>query len=65
MRLKKILMVTLIVLVTIIATQNTHTVGLKVLFWELPLPFIVFIALILAMGFAIGYLLGGIARKTK
>jgi len=65
MRIKNALMITLIVIATIIATQNTHTVGLKILLWELALPFIVFIALILAMGLAIGYLLGGTGWPGK
>ena len=55
----------LVVLVGILFLQNTQVVTLKIYFWEISMPQIILLPLVLLLGFVAGY---GIARfkgKTK
>ena len=65
MNFKTTMMVTLVVLASVIATQNTHPVELKLLFWDLNVPLILFIIIILALGFALGFFYTSIMNFRK
>jgi uncharacterized integral membrane protein len=51
------------VLITIIATQNMGPVDLKLLFWDLTLPFIVFLGIVFTAGLFFGYTMARLKRK--
>lgn len=65
MNFKTTMMITLVVLASIIATQNTHLVQLKLLFWNMEMPLILFILIILVLGFALGFFYTGIMNLRK
>lgn len=55
------------VLITILIIQNTHSVVLKIYFWQPEIPLIILIAIVLVAGFIAGYLVknltGTISKK--
>ncbi|HPB83036.1 MAG TPA: LapA family protein [Spirochaetota bacterium] len=65
MNFKTSMMITLVVLASVIATQNTHPVQLKFLFWNMEMPLILFILIILLLGFALGFFYTGIMSLRK
>lgn len=65
MNFKTTMMITLVVLASVLATQNTHPVQLKILLWKMEMPLILFIFIILALGFLLGFFYTGIMSLRK
>ena len=61
MKFKTILVLILIALFIIILVQNVDVVTLRFLFWDISMSRIIFIPLILIIGFVLGF----IAAKAK
>ena len=61
MKVKTILVLILIALFIIILVQNVQVVSLRFLFWDISMSRIIFIPLILIIGFILGF----IAAKAK
>ena len=62
MKPKNIIFLIIIVLVLIILIQNTHVITFQLLFWEISMSLIIFMLLIVLIGFALGYF---VHAKTK
>jgi len=56
---KTIAIIVLILLFLIILLQNTQVVTLQILFWKVSMSRIIFIPLVMLMGFLIGIFVGG------
>ncbi len=65
MKIKSILIIVIVVVLTVFAMQNTHAVIVNVFFWTPDLPLILLITLLLVAGFVAGYLAGGISQVKK
>lgn len=64
MKPKTIAILTAAVLLLIILLQNTQIVSIQFLFWELGMSRIIFLPLVMAIGFIIGYVVGRMSRKS-
>ena len=64
MKAKTIIIVIVAVLLLIIIVQNTQVVTLNLFFWEISMSRIIFIPLILIIGFILGYIFAK-AKKQK
>ena len=62
MNVKSIVLIVLVIFVTILATQNTHAVKFKLLFWDISLPLIIMVFLSISVGFALGYFAKGVFK---
>ncbi|WP_158212296.1 lipopolysaccharide assembly protein LapA domain-containing protein [Natranaerobius trueperi] len=65
MKPKAIAIIVLIMLSLILLFQNTHTVELEILFWQVSAPLILLLLLCLIGGFLIGYLAKALYTVTK
>ncbi|OHD65091.1 MAG: hypothetical protein A2176_02415 [Spirochaetes bacterium RBG_13_51_14] len=65
MNLKTIITIILVVLMTILAMQNIHSVAVKVFFWEMTFPLIILIVISLVIGFIAGYIATSIMKLVK
>jgi uncharacterized integral membrane protein len=65
MQPKKIILGIIILLVLIILLQNSQVVILRILFWTIGMSQIVFIPLILFIGFIMGYFVKVVRMKKK
>ena len=63
MKAKNIIIIILAVIALILIVQNTRVVPLHLLFWQIWMSQIVLVILMLAIGFAIGFILAKTARK--
>lgn len=64
MKPKTIIILLLLLLSLVILIQNTQVVTLRVLFWQMSMPRILLIALLLFMGFVVGYLVAKVGRRS-
>jgi uncharacterized integral membrane protein len=68
MKPQTIILLIIGVLITILIIQNTHSVVLKIYFWQPEIPLVILIAIALVAGFLAGYLarnLAGAVSKKK
>lgn len=56
MKAKKIVIIVLLAFIVILLIQNIQVVTLRFLFWKISMSRIIFIPLILIIGFILGYL---------
>ncbi len=57
MRVKSIIIIILAILAVVLIAQNTAVTPIQLLFWQVNMSRIVLIILLLAIGFAIGFIL--------
>ena len=65
LRAKYIALIVIAVSLTIIATQNTQTINVNLLFWDISLSLILLIGIIFIAGFSMGYLICLVRRRKK
>jgi putative membrane protein len=65
MKIKKIVVIVLIVFIVILLIQNVQVITLRFLFWKISMSRIIFIPLVLIIGFILGYLFAKISKKNK
>ncbi len=65
MKVKGIIIVVLIILAVILIAQNTEVVPVQILFWQILMSRIVLIALMLVLGFGIGFILAKVTGKKR
>ena len=65
MRVRSVVIIVLLLLFLIIVVQNTDVVSVRLLFWDLTMSRIILLALSLAVGVIVGFLLGRPWRKPK
>lgn len=58
MRARSVVIIVLLVLFLAVVVQNTEVVAFRLLFWDLEMSRIVLLALSLAVGIIVGFLLG-------
>ncbi len=63
--MKNIIIVILAIVALILIVQNTRVVPLRLLFWQIWMSQIVLVILMLAIGFAIGFILAKIPKKKS
>jgi uncharacterized integral membrane protein len=63
MKLKTIIILILVVLFVVIAIQNTQAVTIQILFWKISMSRIIFIPLLMLLGFVIGFLVAQVIKK--
>jgi len=63
MKLKTIVILVLVVLFIVIAIQNTQAVTIQILFWKMSMSRIIFIPLLMLLGFVIGFLVAQVVKK--
>jgi uncharacterized integral membrane protein len=65
MNYKTIIVIILVIFITAISMQNTHTVDFKVLVWDFSISLIFFLYVILFIGIFIGYSLPRIVKISR
>ncbi|UCD19027.1 MAG: LapA family protein [candidate division WOR-3 bacterium] len=65
MKVKGIIIIVLIILAVILIAQNTEVVPVQILFWQILMSRIVLIALMLVLGFGIGFILAKVTGKRR
>lgn len=65
MRRKTIAALILTALLLVIMLQNTQTVIIRFLFWEIILPQIILIFLVLVIGFLLGYIVSTLSASRR
>ncbi len=65
MNFKHILIIILGILVLTILLQNTQVVTLQLLFWKVQMSRIIFIPLVLVIGFVFGFITNAMMRKRR
>ncbi|MCX6641033.1 MAG: LapA family protein [bacterium] len=65
MKPKWIALIALAILILVIISQNTQVVEIRLLFWALRMSQIVLVPLVLAVGFAAGYLVAKIGSSRN
>jgi uncharacterized integral membrane protein len=65
MKPKLIIALILLVLFLVFLLQNTQVVTLRLYFWQLSMPQIILIPLVMLVGFALGYFVGLMRKKRK
>lgn len=63
MKLKTIIILILVALFVVIAIQNTQAVTIQILFWKINMSRIIFIPLLMLLGFVIGFLAAQVMKK--
>jgi len=63
MKLKTIIILVLVALFVVIAVQNTQAVTIQILFWKISMSRIIFIPLLMLLGFVIGFLVAQVIKK--
>jgi len=63
MKLKTIIILILVALFVVIAIQNTQAVTIQILFWKISMSRIIFIPLLMLLGFVIGFLAAQVIKK--
>lgn len=62
---KHITVIILLVLAIIVFFQNMEVVKITILFWNIPMPRIIWLLITLIVGFIAGYVLGTSRRKPE
>jgi uncharacterized integral membrane protein len=65
MRVRGVVILVLVLLFLIVVVQNTEVVSVRVLFWDLTMSRIILLALSLAVGVIVGFLLGRPWRRQR
>ncbi len=65
MRVRSVVILVLLVLFLVVVAQNTEVVSVRLLFWDLAMSRIILLALSLAVGVIVGFLLGRPWRKRE
>ena len=65
LRAKYITLIVIAVALTIIATQNTQTTNVNLLFWDISLSLILLIGVAFLAGFSMGYIICLVKRRKK
>jgi len=65
MRLRGVVILVLLLLFVIVIAQNAKVVTVRLLFWDLEMSRIVLLALTLAVGVVVGFLLGRPWRRRR
>lgn len=65
MKAKNIIIIILVIVALILIAQNTRIVPLQLLFWQIWMSQIVLVILMLAIGFAIGFILAKMSKKKS
>jgi uncharacterized integral membrane protein len=63
MKLKTIIILILVALFVVIVIQNTQAVTIQILFWKISMSRIIFIPLLMLLGFVIGFLAAQAIKK--
>jgi uncharacterized integral membrane protein len=63
MKLKTIIILILVALFVVIIIQNTQAVTIQILFWRISMSRIIFIPLLMLLGFVIGFLAAQAIKK--
>jgi uncharacterized integral membrane protein len=63
--LKTIITVALLALVVLFAVQNAVVVDVRFLFWDFPMPRVFLVALLLGVGFVIGFLAARVSGRRR
>jgi len=63
MKPKNIIILMVVLLFLIVILQNTQVVTLRLFFWEITMSRIILLALTSLIGFALGYVVGGISAN--
>lgn len=58
MRMRSVVILVLLLLFLVVVVQNTEVVSVRLLFWDLVMSRIILLALSLAVGVIVGFLLG-------
>jgi uncharacterized integral membrane protein len=65
MKAKSIIAVILLVLILVVIFQNTEVVSFRFLFWQISMSRIIWLLLVLIIGFAAGYFMRTVGRAAK
>jgi len=65
MRVRSVVILVLLLLFLVVVVQNTEVVSVRLLFWDLEMSRIILLALSLAVGVIVGFLLGRPWRTRK
>lgn len=65
MTFKNIIIVVISILFLTILLQNTEVITLRLIFWNISMSRIIFLPMVLIIGFVLGYLTSEIRRKRK
>ena len=65
MNARSIILIICLIVVTVISTQNTHSITLKFLFWDMSISLIILMYILIALGFMIGFSYTNISKKIK
>jgi len=65
MRVRSVVILVLLLLFLVIIVQNTEVVSVRLLFWDLEMSRIILLALSLAVGVIVGFLLGRPWRRRE
>ncbi len=65
MKPKTIVLLVILALILIVFIQNTEVVAFPILFWKISMPRIIFLLVMTAVGFIIGYTVGRSGKKTS
>ena len=65
MRVRSVVILVLLLLFFVVVVQNTEVVSVRLLFWDLVMSRIILLALSLAVGAVVGFLLGRPWRKRE
>ena len=63
MKPKIVLLIVVIVLLLVLVIQNSQEAVLRILFWRIAMPQIIFVPLAVVLGFFLGYFVGRSDRK--
>lgn len=64
MKTKTIVILVLIVLALVLVIQNSAMVELRIFFWRIIMSQIIFMVGLLALGFALGFLVAKLGKKS-
>jgi uncharacterized integral membrane protein len=65
MRIRSVVILVLLLLFLVVVVQNTDIVSVRLLFWDLRMSRIILLALSLAVGVIVGFLLGRPWRRGQ
>jgi len=65
MRVRSVVILVLLLLFLVVVVQNTEVVSVRVLFWDLTMSRIILLAISLAVGVIVGFLLGRPWRRRE
>jgi uncharacterized membrane protein YciS (DUF1049 family) len=65
MKIRTIILITLVIIVTIISTQNIQTITFNFIFWDISLSLIILMYIILIIGFIIGISISPLIKISR